>query len=126
MSKKDLSLGKYNISKAKYRELLYFCMQYKEWQDSIDYGMKGMVNDGMPHGSSTGNPTEAQAIKNGQILEKCRLIENTARDADIRIWRYILQNVTEGTPYEYLEVPVGRRQFYEARKKFFYLLAERR
>lgn len=126
MSKKDLSLGKYNISKAKYRELLYFCMQYKEWQDSIDYGMKGMVNDGQPHGSSTGNPTEAQAIKNGQILEKCSLIENTARDADIRIWRYILQNVTEGTPYEYLEVPVGRRQFYEARKKFFYLLAERR
>lgn len=126
MSKKDLSLGKYNISKAKYRELMYFCMQYKEWQESIDYGMKGMVNDGMPHGSSIGSPTEDIAIRNEAALEKCRLIENTARDADIRIWKYILQNVTEGTAYEYMEVPVGRRQFYDARRKFFYLLAERR
>ena len=70
VSKKDLSLEKYGISQNRYRELMYFCLQYKEWQDSIDYGMKGIAIDGMPRGSSKGSLTESVAIKNGDALEK--------------------------------------------------------
>ena len=40
--------------------------------------------------------------------------------------RQVLKNVTEGTPYEWMDVPVGRRQFYEYRRYFFYLLAQKR
>ena len=126
MSKKDLSLEKYNISKAKYRELLYFCMQYKEWKESINYGLSGISTDGMPHGNTVGNPTESAAINNEEPLEKCRIVESAAKEADERIWTYILQNVTERTPYEYLDAPIGRRQFYEARRKFFYLMSKKR
>lgn len=126
MSKKDISLEKYGISQNRYRELMYFCLQYKELQESINYGLKGNTYDGMPHGSSKGSIAEERAIKNAMALEKCRLIEDTAKDADCRIWEYILQSVTEGTPYEYMDVPAGRRQFYEARKKFFYLLSQRK
>jgi hypothetical protein len=32
---------------------------------------------------------------------------------------YIIKNVVDGTPYEYFDVPCGRRQFYELRRVFF-------
>jgi len=34
----------------------------------------------------------------------------------------LLKNVTQGTPYEYMPVPSGRRQFYNLRHKFFCIL----
>lgn len=54
------------------------------------------------------------------------LIEQSAVEADPDIFPYILKNVTEGIPYEYMDVPCGRKQFYEARRVFFILLAQKR
>lgn len=59
---------------------------------------------------------------------KCevKLIEQTAIAADPVIYPYILKSVTQGIKYEYMDAPCGRRQFYEARRVFFALLAEKR
>ena len=54
------------------------------------------------------------------------MIEQTAIEADAEIYTYILSNVAGGVPWEYLGVPYSRRQFYRIRKKFFYLLSERK
>ena len=127
MSRKDLSVvKKYGISKARYRELMYFCMQYREMREKIEYGVHSVLSDGQPHGNSIGNPTEAQAIRNAQYIHNIRIIEESAKESSPELWKYILQSVTEGTAFEYMDVPCGRHQFYNARSKFFYRLSLKR
>ena len=84
------------------------------------------MNDGMPKGNLSGDATAQEAVRNTMMQEDIHLIEETARKAAPEIYKWILKNVTEGIPYEWLDVPVGRRQFYEYRRYFFYLLAQKR
>lgn len=37
--KRDMKLSDYNISRAKYNELKYFCMQYAEKRENLKKGM---------------------------------------------------------------------------------------
>lgn len=126
--KRDMKLSDYNISRAKYNELKYFCMQYSEKKQELHkgYGLGAVVNDGLPKGNTPGNPTERAAVRNTMLRKDIELIEQTAMAADADIYPWILKNVTEGIPYEWLDVPAGRRQFYEARRYFFFLLAQKR
>lgn len=126
--KRDMKLSDYNISRAKYNELKYFCMQYEEKKKKIhsSYGLDAVVNDGMPKGNLPGNSVERVAIQNAILQADVELIEKTALAADTEIYQWLMKNVTEGVPYEWLDVPVGRRQFYEARRYFFYLLSQKR
>lgn len=127
MSRKDLSvIRKYGISKEKYRELMYFCMQYEDMKSRIEYGMHSIDSDGQPHGSSVGSPTEEQAIRNERYAHNVRIIEEAAKEAAPELYKYILQSVTDGISYDYLDAPCGRHQFYNARRKFFYRLSLKR
>ena len=99
-------------------------MQYRQWKEQIEYGLHGVNNDGMPHGTGTSNPTEQQALRNEKLISNCKLIEEAAQKAEPSIWEYILRNVTEGVVYEYMNVPCGRRYFYEARQRFYEILSE--
>lgn len=73
-----------------------------------------------------GNPVERTAIHNAMLQTDIELIEQTAMEADADIYQWLIKNVTEGIPYEWLNVPRGRKQFYESRRYFFYLLAQKR
>lgn len=86
----------FEINKFKYYELKYFCRQYPLWRQK-------------------------------QVeFQKRELIEQTAIEADPETCDLLIKNVTEGISYEYMAVPRGRRQFYERRRKFFYLLSQKR
>lgn len=126
--KREMKLSDYHMSQAKYNELKYFCMQYHEKKQELQngYGLKAVVNDGMPKGNFPGKPTECAAIKNVMLRGDLELIEQTAKEADPGIYEWLMKNVTEGIPYEWMDVPMGRKQFYEARRYFFYLLSQKR
>lgn len=126
--KRDMKLSDHNISRDKYNELKYFCLQYWEKKREIvgNYGIDGFSQDGMLRGTSSGNPTEKKALRIAQLKHDTELIEQTAIEADAEIHPWILKNVTSGVPYEYMDVPMGRRKFYEARRYFFFLLAQKR
>ena len=126
--KRDMKLSDYNISRAKYNELKYFCMQYEEKKRELHkgYGLNAIVNDGLPKGNLPGNPVEGQAIRNADLQADVDLIEHTAMEAGADVYQWLIKNVTEGVPYEWLNVPSGRRQFYETRRYFFFLLAQKR
>lgn len=126
MKKRDFKLSDYNISKEKYMELKYFCMQYDDKKRLLNYGVQSMVSDGLPKGNLTGSPTERAAVKNLKIKKEIEVIELTAKEADPVIYQYIIKNVTQGIRYEDMPVPCGRRQFYESRRIFFFLLSQRR
>lgn len=126
--KRDMKLSDYNISRAKYNELKYFCMQYEEKKRELHkgYGLNAIVNDGLPKGNLPGNPVEGQAIRNAVLQADVDLIEHTAMEAGADVYQWLIKNLTEGVPYEWLNVPSGRRQFYETRRYFFFLLAQKR
>lgn len=126
MSKqKDLNLDKYKISKYRYRELKYFCLQYDEKKQRLAAlrGLGAVTYSSEPHGSGISDPTAAKAERAHQLARDVELIEQTAMEVDSVNYRSLLANVTAATmPYEYLSPACGRRQFYEDRRKFFYLL----
>lgn len=106
-NQRDLQLDKYKISKNRYRELKYFCLQYEEKKKALSvFRERKDLNC-------------QEALKLQKDIE---MIERTAIEADSSIYKQIIKNVTQNTSYEYMFVPSGRRHFYEIRNKFFYLL----
>ena len=160
MSKRqrDLRLHKYGISKYQYRELLNFCLQYPEWkfflESQTDNVKASNINRGLDGGAvreqigykqyiyietavrvnkSTvpGNPEEDLAIRRADISERCRMIEESAREAGAEIYKWLLYAVThEAVTHTDLmvryNVPCGHRFFEECRRKFFFILSEKR
>ena len=125
MDERDLSLGCYDISRERYRELKYFCRQYPEKKAKLaDARSLGGQNwDGMPHASTVGDPTARRAEKAMRYSHDVELIERVAAEAAPECTRELLRNVTEGVPWEYLpSACCGRRQFYALRRRFFWLL----
>ena len=90
----------------------------------------------MPHGSGVGDPVAATAAKRDRLLRDVRMIEQAAQKAVIDDEtgrpkidaRYILRAVTtrDGTrkTLAAMSVPIGERQFYEMRRKFYWILRE--
>ena len=126
MSKKVLRIK--NLSKNRYLELKYLCLQYNDMKhklQSLNYGLKATEITGMPSSHRLGNITEETAFKRITLTEKLKAIDQSAIAADVDIYQYILKAVSDDLPYECLSVPCGRRQFYEKRRLFFTLLDKR-
>ena len=124
MSKqKDLNLEKYKISKYRYRELKYFCLQYDEKKQRLAAlrGLSAVTYSSEPRGSGISNPTAAKAERVQQLAQDIELIEQTVLEVDSVNYDSLLVTAAN-LPYEYLSPACGRRQFYEDRRKFFCLL----
>lgn len=66
--------------------------------------------------------SRAKIVQRDRLLRDCEMIEQAAIAADSDLCAYILRNVTRDEGITTLKPPCGRRQFYEARRKFFFLL----
>lgn len=120
----DLRLDGYEITRWEYKELLAFCRQYDEKRlraADLLYRTTGNLS-GMPRGSNTSDPVCASAVQRDRLLRDCEMIEQAAIAASGDLYAYILRNVTRDEGITTLKPPCGRRQFYEARRKFFFLL----
>ena len=117
-----------NISQYAYKELEYFCLQYKEKKQEINncYGVSSIQYGFRPGNRKISNTTLSNAEKAISLKKDMEMIEQSAIEADSNIYGYILRNVTEKILYEYMDVPCGRRQFYEKRKLFFCILYMKR
>jgi len=133
--------GDYKISDHAYRELYHFCLRYNEFKDEIKTIMYSGGNGGIVRSQSIGgysDPTANKAIKIERLRGKCELIEQTAIEAagDYEtLYQPLLLNVTTGISYEHLRACgivrdddriKGKNKFYDARRKFFWLLDYRK
>ena len=120
------------ITKARFQELAGFCMQYPEWRVEADslLGVQGGGLDGMPHGSTVGDPVSAAAARRARLLRKIRIIEECAQDVDDGRWyAALILNVCIRKRYEDLTsiLPTSNRNaFFRARREFFIKLNERK
>ncbi|MBS6174551.1 MAG: hypothetical protein KH760_08800 [Clostridiales bacterium] len=124
-NKRDLRMEKYKISTNRYRELKYFCMQYREKKSRLraitELSVSSMERS--KGGNKTSDRTADIAMQRLQLENDIQMIETAAIEADSALYSYIISNVVDGIPYEYLSVPAGRRQFYQSRRKFFNILS---
>lgn len=130
MSKvRPLNERKYEISKHKFYEVYHYCLQYPEWKRELRkiHTLQSPNIDGMPHGSSTSDPTELSAMRIADLSYKCDLIETTVLEAGPEIYKWLLIGVTDDH-YDYnalheRKIPCGRNQYYDARRLFYCLMA---
>ena len=123
--------GEYKISGHAYWELYHFCLRYGEFKEKINQIMYSGGGSGiMTHSEANGrysDPTASKAVKIERLRRMCELIEQTAVETDRTIYQALLKNITTGVTYEQMkalgiEIPRGKNQFYNKRKKFFWLL----
>lgn len=128
-NRRELKLNDYGISSKRYKELCGFCEQYTEWKDELKYKtdtVKSKQITDMPMATTRENPLESLAVRRSELEEKCKIIEQTAKQADIELHQYIIKAVTEEVPFWYLRdimgMPRCRDDFYAARRYFYFLL----
>lgn len=125
----DLSLSKeFNISRHRYRELKEFCLQYEEKKEELRqlYSISSVSPDVVVMGGEPGKPTERKAMRTLKLKNDIDLIDKALSDtcgADVGIIPLLKKNVTEGVGFDRLGyVPCSIRNFYQFRRKFFFLL----
>ena len=106
--KRDLSLNRFGITKAAYRELLYFCRQYEEKK----------------HPNIRGFSEETKSKILQVYADDIRIIDDAAEQTGGCIKEALIKNVCYGISADYMDFPYGRRQFYEIRRFFFVRLYE--
>lgn len=131
---RPLNHSKYGISKNRFKELYYWCLQYNEWKDELKYKTDtvGAIEiTGMPTYHNNSDATQTLAIRRTQLEENCKMIEQAAIDADPDIYQYLIKAVTdENITYRYLElvmgIPCGKKMYYDRRRKFYWILNQRK
>lgn len=124
--------NKYWISKSRYYELKYFCLQYDEWRTK--YNTLGNISipsvQSSEHSSNVSTPTENVAILRTLYFNKMKLIEDTAKETDSELYEYILKAVTQELSFTYLStvmaIPCSKGTYYDRYRKFFWLLDKKK
>ena len=121
------------ISKHAFYSVYHFALQYDDWRqqyaDMIGSAQKGIDYNGMPGGSSIGDPTARIAMRSSVLGSNIRLIEHTVLTAGRDLYEWLLIGVTqEGVTYKYLrekkKIPCGKNEYYRIRRLFYYLLSQ--
>lgn len=128
------SKNKYWIDKHRHYELKHFCLQYPLWKKAYAAFDNSSISlstiESFPTSNIPGDPTAKRAVMKAHYLERIKLIEEIAMEADRYLYKYILKAVTEDLSYTYLrsklDIPCGRDMYYDRYRRFFWLLSEAR
>lgn len=126
--------NKYWISKHRHYELKHFCLQYPTWKklysEFDDPSIPLSMIDKMPTSNIPGDPTAVRALMKAHYGEKIALVEKTALETDLYLYKYIIKAVTENLSYTYLktklDIPCGKDMYYDRYRRFFWLLSNAR
>lgn len=125
---RDLKLQDYNISHNRYRELAYFCKQYREKQLQL----RSITELSSPRFDSNGGKNKISgrtgntALRRLQLEKELEIIEQSAMEAGNEFYPYILSNVVDGVRYEHLQIPMSRRAFFRMKLNFFKILSTKK
>lgn len=125
----------YYISGDRMLELVHFCRQYYEWKEEIS--KLNLLQSACPnsnneiHGSDYSDATSKYALRILYYQERIQLVEQTAKDTSQDLWQHLLIGVTgKNGSYNYLktkmDIPCCADVYYNLRRKFFWILSQRR
>lgn len=129
LSKKN----KYWISKHRYYELKYFCLQYPLWRRAYELldGLQLYSYDQVYVSNSDPSDVTGKCVEEREIyFDRMKIVEQAAIEADPYLASYILKAVTEGLSYTYLktklDIPCSRDMYYDRYRRFFWILDRNR
>lgn len=152
-STRPVKLDEWGISWEEYKELTYFCLQYdRKKRDAaalltikLSTPTPAIYHKGgkefgtfLPHGSGhISDPVAATAAKRDRLLADVHMIEQAAIIAGelkggYNIYTALLKAVTTRGGVQAVmadpdkKPPCGKNEFYEARRRFFWVLREMR
>lgn len=130
MNSKELKA--YRIeSKWRFSELYAYTLQYNDWLEELQNltYLSAPEIDGMPRSPNIGDPVSIAAIRQANLASKVATVEKCARlcARDRSTQQAVLKGVTTaGASYDWLRdrglVYCGKRQYYEARMRYFWYL----
>lgn len=125
--------NKYWIDRHRYYELKHFCLQYPYWNscyNELNYGISCPITSAASRTNDVSDPVSKYVEKRLYFKNRMDLIERLSKETDPALWCYIFKGVTEGLSYEVLRVrmniPCCKDIYYEAYRRFFWLLSEAR
>lgn len=112
--------------------VIHFARQYPTWVKelgTIPDTSKAIAYDGEKVQSSGGYDSTAEtAMRRAMLDKKRKLIEDTVREAGAEIYAYLLLGVTGCATFMELRqqgMPCERDMYYDRRRKFYWLLAQK-
>lgn len=128
--------NEYYISKERYLQLKYHCLQYQDWvrmYRSLDgYSSQDRI---IVNGSPISDKSWAKSVeKAAEQREKYKnamdtiiFVAKATCSLDPGLERFLLSSITTGQTYDYYKtmhgIPCSRGKFYKLRRKFFYILS---
>ncbi len=121
----------YWIDKHRFYELKHFCLQYPIWKkakEELDSLAKTSIDISKSRTNSISKPVEKSVEDSLYYSERMELIERLCNEASLEFANYLFKAVTEGLSYNYLkmvlEIPCCKETYYEAYRRFFWLLSK--
>lgn len=117
------------LSKHRYYELLHWCLQYPEWEATIQrIKFLPEVMDSRQRNSKwiAKRKTEDLGTLLAELSANRELVQRVCHNAGSEIYPWLLLAVTRGTSFNELkmvhEIPCEKDMFYDRRRRFFLLL----
>lgn len=121
--------NRYFVEKHRYYELVHFCRQYDYWKlalRDLTYLKSRSIDEPIFDKRSFGDPTTELAFKRMYYSDRIDMIEKAVSQADVFLAPFLLEAVTKGVSYSRLRqdrnIPCSRDIFYDAYRKFFWIL----
>lgn len=126
--------NEYWIERHRYYELKHFCMQYNSWKQRLAeldglYGRR-LDMERFTETSDIIDPVAKCVEMRAYYLDRINMVEKSAKLTSPYLSKILLKAVTEGLSYGHLQarfnLNCGRDNYYEAYRRFFWLLDKER
>ena len=126
-----MSVDRYKLLPEEIQFVRRYARRYPRWKKTYNMTVS-LKSQQMNHlrvqTSGKNHPTEAVALKKAELSKKILLIEQTARQTDIFLWRFVLLGVTEPpktVTYEKMVlrgINCSKNTYYDRCRRFYWLL----
>lgn len=126
--------SKWYLPPYRYKTIVNYCLDYKRMKKEYSElsVMSGLYLDGMPHGTTPGNPTERLGVRALMLSYNVDIIEGCVREATRdypSLYEWILAGVTDDratfTSLQMQGMPLNHRAFSDRRRHVYYLISEK-
>jgi len=124
--------SKYSLPREDYLTAIHYSLRYPLWLEELrtaaDTGAIRYDKEKVQTSNSS-DPTYEVAVRMGELTDKINLIDNTILEAAGDVYApYLRYSVCHGLTYDQCCAKglfQGRRQFYEMRRYYFFLLSRK-
>lgn len=124
--------NEFYLPKEEFLTVLHFALQYPRWCEELrtdpDTSRAIRYDEDRVQTSGGYDSTAETAMRRKAIADKKKLVEEVAMAAGKEIYPYLLRGATGGFTFWQLRqqgMPCEKTMYYERRRKFYYLLAQK-